>query len=75
MSHPYKTPSIVPSLPDARQDLRDRRLERIAARAFEIYESRGGENGQDLDDWLQAEQQIDNEIEKDDQIEGLDPEG
>jgi hypothetical protein len=47
------------SLPVPEQDLRDQRLERIAARAFELYEARGGAHGQDRDDWLQAEQQID----------------
>jgi hypothetical protein len=50
------------SLPVPEQDLRDERLERIAARAFELYEARGGEHGRDSDDWLQAEQQIDFEI-------------
>jgi hypothetical protein len=30
----------------------------IRARAFEIYEARGGEPGQDLDDWLQAEGEL-----------------
>jgi hypothetical protein len=50
------------SLPVPEQDLRDERLERISARAFELYEARGGEHGQDRDDWLQAEQQIDLEI-------------
>ena len=55
-------PLEEPSLPVPEQDLRDQRLERISARAFELYEARGGEHGQDLDDWLQAEQQIDLEI-------------
>jgi hypothetical protein len=32
--------------------------EKIARRAFEIYEVRGGNNGQDLDDWFQAEQEV-----------------
>jgi hypothetical protein len=32
--------------------------ERIRARAYELYESRGGEPGQDLGDWLRAEQEI-----------------
>ena len=58
----YKTPPDEPSLPVPEQDLRDQRLDRIAARAFELYEARGGEHGQDIDDWLQAEQQIDDEI-------------
>ena len=39
------------------------RLERIARRAHEIYEARGGEHGRNMDDWLQAEREID---EKDD---------
>ena len=40
------------------------RLERIARRAREIYEARGGAHGRDLDDWLAAEREIDAEIEK-----------
>lgn len=30
----------------------------IARRAYELYVARGGEHGQDLDDWLQAERQL-----------------
>ena len=30
----------------------------IARRAFEIYVQRGGENGQDVEDWLKAEKEI-----------------
>ena len=30
----------------------------IAKRAYEIYESRGGQHGADFDDWLEAERQI-----------------
>jgi len=32
--------------------------ERIRERAHEIYLQRGGEDGGELDDWLQAEQEI-----------------
>jgi hypothetical protein len=32
--------------------------EEIARRAFEIFLSRGGDHGRDLDDWLQAERDI-----------------
>ena len=39
------------------------RLSRIAQRAHEIYDARGGQDGKDLDDWLQAEREIDAEIE------------
>jgi hypothetical protein len=30
----------------------------IARRAYEIYQSRGGNHGADLDDWLEAERQL-----------------
>lgn len=32
--------------------------ELIAARAHELFQSRGGEQGHDLDDWLQAEREV-----------------
>lgn len=35
---------------------------RIATRAYELYERRGGHHGQDLDDWLQAEKQVMSEL-------------
>ena len=35
------------------------RLNRIARRAHEIYEARGGEHGKAMEDWLQAEREID----------------
>jgi len=38
------------------------RMNRIARRAHEIYEARGGEHGTELDDWLQAEREVDLEI-------------
>lgn len=37
------------------------RLDRIAQRAYAIYERRGGQDGSSLDDWLQAEREIDGE--------------
>ena len=33
-------------------------LEQIAERAYEIYQSRGGTDGQDMEDWLQAEREL-----------------
>jgi Protein of unknown function (DUF2934) len=38
------------------------RMNRIARRAHELYEARGGEEGKALDDWLEAERQIDAEM-------------
>lgn len=40
------------------------RLNRIARRAHEIYEERGGEHGKSMEDWLKAERQIDAEIDR-----------
>lgn len=34
------------------------RLEEIRIRAYEIYIERGGQPGYDLDDWLQAEREL-----------------
>jgi hypothetical protein len=39
------------------------RMNRIARRAHEIYEARGGEHGKAPEDWLQAEREIDSELE------------
>ncbi len=54
--------SDVMTLPVPESEFRDLRHTRIARRAFEIYEARGGEHGQDLDDWLRAEREIDDEF-------------
>jgi hypothetical protein len=35
--------------------------ERIARRAYEIYEERGRQDGQELEDWLRAEQEVKSE--------------
>ncbi len=32
--------------------------DRIRARAYELYEERGKEDGYDLDDWLRAEAEV-----------------
>ena len=33
-------------------------LEQIRARAYELFEQRGGESGHDVEDWLQAEAEV-----------------
>lgn len=45
--HEYKTPS-------ANEEIQPR----IAERAYELHHRRGGHHGQDLDDWLLAEQEV-----------------
>jgi HSP20 family protein len=42
------------SILDEIQEMRDR----VMQRAFEIFENNGGSSGRDLDDWLQAEQEL-----------------
>lgn len=37
------------------------RPERIAQRAYAIYERRGNQDGSPMEDWLQAEREIDDE--------------
>lgn len=56
-----EAPRLAPAAPAAPPEPR---LDRIARRAHEIYEARGGEHGKDLQDWLQAEREIDAEIER-----------
>jgi len=45
------------------RESRESRMNRIARRSHEIYQARGGEDGQALDDWLQAEREVDAEME------------
>jgi len=47
--------SASPSSPESRMD-------RISQRAYEIYQRRGGQGGHEMDDWLQAEREIDGEV-------------
>jgi hypothetical protein len=56
-----REPSIAK--PGSREARPETRIERIARRAHEIYEARGGEHGKALEDWLQAEREIDAEME------------
>lgn len=52
------------SKPSPQKRPAETRLERIARRAREIYDARGGAHGRDLDDWLAAEREVDAEIER-----------
>jgi hypothetical protein len=38
--------------------------ERIARRAYELYEQRGRQEGRDVEDWMKAEQQLAREAAK-----------
>ena len=53
LASPKSTPPKVTFLPD-QVPLHDR----IRERAYELYESRGRENGTEEQDWLRAEQEI-----------------
>jgi len=48
--------------PSRRPRPSESRISRIARRAHEIYEARGGAQGKALEDWLQAEREIDAEM-------------
>jgi hypothetical protein len=39
-------------------DLSDDRAERIRLRAYDLYEAHGRDSGHDLDNWLQAQAEI-----------------
>jgi hypothetical protein len=51
-----RTPSNASAQNDTAAPELDR--ERVAQRAYELYLSRGGRDGQDQDDWLVAEQEL-----------------
>jgi hypothetical protein len=50
------------SVPRQEPEPRESRMNRIAQRAHQIYEARGGEHGKAMEDWLQAEREIDAEL-------------
>ena len=50
------------SAPGSRGQPTEARMTRIARRAHEIYEARGGEHGKAMEDWLQAEREVDAEM-------------
>jgi len=41
---------VIPEPPNIEQEIR--------RRAYELFEARGGEDGQELEDWLRAEEEI-----------------
>ena len=41
-----------------RQDTRTPSQEEVARRAYELFQSRGGETGHDVEDWLEAEREL-----------------
>lgn len=65
-SRPTPQPkSKRPPKPDAQSkpiELLDGMWERIAKKAYELYEQRGRQEGQALDDWLEAEAIVMEEI-------------
>jgi len=56
------TPEVIQMAPPApAKERRKERLsleERVQRRAYELYVQRGNESGSELDDWLQAEEEI-----------------
>ena len=54
---PKSAPSSMTTMPSTMPDPIPTQ-EKIRERAYELYERRGGEHGQDEQDWLRAEQEI-----------------
>ena len=50
------------SRPSSLRPPHESRMDRIARRAHELYEARGGQHGRALEDWLNAETEIDAEM-------------
>ena len=55
-----KNVDVVTDTPAVESSLEPDRIERdrIAERAYELYESRGREGGHELEDWLAAEREL-----------------
>ena len=49
----------APPVPPSRPEDQDERQARIARRAYELAQQRGFDPGAELDDWLQAEREVD----------------
>jgi hypothetical protein len=58
-SQATSAPQGEPVNPSAEDSLR---LEEIRIRVYEVYMERGRQPGQDLDDWLQAERELEPKV-------------
>ena len=61
-STPKDEGDLSPAISSAAPQPPESRMSKIARRAHEIYEARGGQHGKALEDWLQAEREIDSEL-------------
>ena len=64
-----ETPKVAVKSPTSTSGNQDPRppgpsLEEMRLRAYEIYVERGGTDGQDLEDWFQAEKELTESIRK-----------
>ena len=50
--------STAPSTQSSATPQSEPTTQQIAQRAYEIYQARGGTEGQDMEDWLQAEREL-----------------
>jgi hypothetical protein len=58
---PTQSPHVDTQSPRVETSSDEPRITRIARRAHELYMTRGSNDGHDIDDWLQAEREIDEE--------------
>ena len=61
---PQRAPLEVMETSSVDPPQQESRMNQIARRAHEIYEARGGNHGKALEDWLQAEREVDDAMEK-----------
>jgi hypothetical protein len=50
--------NVAPVVPAPARPRRVATPEQVARRAYELYRTRGGTDGSDLEDWLQAEREL-----------------
>jgi exoribonuclease II len=53
---------ILPHEPESMQKYSDEMRERIAQKAYELYEKRGRQAERDVEDWLEAEELVRKEM-------------
>jgi hypothetical protein len=54
----FKEATTTEAIPTLTTEATSELQEQIRHRAYELYEQRGGEDGRELDDWLQAEAEV-----------------
>jgi len=57
-----QTPAATSATPSTNASMADLVQQKIETRAYELYQARGCQDGHALEDWLQAQAEINNEL-------------